>query len=107
MFKRIALLALLVLLGLSLASAKTYTFTVDDPIQAGSVQLKPGDYSLKVDGAQIELMDNAGHRIDVTATVEAADQKFDHTAVFFSSADGTNRLQSIQLGGSKTRVVFQ
>ena len=104
MLKRVAILALL---GVSLASAKTYTFTVSDPTQAGSAQLKAGEYRLKVDGSQVVLMDNTGHQIDVIAKVEAADQKFDQTSVSTSKADGTNRIQSIQLGGSNNRVVFQ
>ena len=104
MLKRVAILALL---GVSLASAKTYTFTVTDPAQAGKVQLKPGEYSLKLDGSQVVLMDRDGRRIDTTAKVESADRKFDQTAISSSKADGTNRIEAIQLGGSKYRVVFQ
>jgi hypothetical protein len=104
MLKRVAILALL---GVSLASAKTYTFTVADPAQAGKAQLKPGEYSLKLDGSQVVLMDGSGRRIDTTAKVESADRKFDQTVISFSKVDGTNRIQAIQLGGSKNRVVFQ
>jgi hypothetical protein len=104
MLKRVAILALL---GVSLGSAKTDTFTVSDPTQAGSAQLKPGEYKLKVDGSQAVLMDNAGHRIDVSVKIEAADQKFNQTSVSISKAVGTNRIQSIQLGGSNSRVGFQ
>lgn len=104
MLKRIATLALL---GVSLASAKTYTFAVADSVQAGKVQLKPGEYSLKLEGSQVVLMDANGHRIDATAKVEAADRKFDQTSVFTSKADGANRIRSIELGGSKNRVVFE
>ena len=52
-------------------------------------------------------MDTSGRRIDTTAKVESADRKFDQTVVSISKVDGTNRIQAIQLGGSKTRVVFQ
>lgn len=104
MLKRIAMLALL---GVSLASAKTYTVTVPDSAQAGKVQLKPGEYNLKLDGSQVMLLDQTGHRIDVSAKVEVADRKFDSTAISISKADGTNRIQWIELGGSKNRVVFQ
>jgi hypothetical protein len=104
MFKRIAIIALLTI---SLVSAKTYSFTVSEPAQAGNTQLKAGEYSLKVDGEQVVLTDNGGHRIDVTAKIEAADQKFDKTAICISSADGAKRIEWIHLGGSKMRVVFQ
>ena len=104
MFKRFAIFALVCV---SVVSAKTYNFTVTIAAQAGNTQLKPGDYSLKVDGTQVVLKDNAGHRIDIGATLEAADQKFNETAVVISNADGTNRIQWIQLGGSNTRLMFE
>jgi len=104
MLKRIALLALL---AVCLVSAKNYTFVVSEPTQAGSVQLKPGEYTVKVAASQVVLIDNDGNRIDVAATVETTDQKFDQTSVWISKTDGTNRLESIQLGGSNTKVVFQ
>lgn len=54
MLKRVAILALL---GVSLASAKTYTFTVTDPaqagkspIEAGRVQPQIGRIASRVDG---------------------------------------------------------
>ena len=109
MSKRIAVLAL-VLVGLLLAGsktgAKTYTITVSDPAMAGSTQLKGGEYRLKVDGAQAVLTDKEGKRIDTTATVETVERKFDRTALITTSTDGTNRILSIELGGSTNRVVF-
>jgi hypothetical protein len=104
MLKRIAILALL---GVSLASAKTYTFSVSEPAQAGQAQLKPGEYSLKVDGPQVLLIDKTGRPINATAKVETVDRKFDQTAISISKADGTSRIQWIALGGSKNKVVFE
>jgi len=104
MLQRIAILALL---GVSLASAKTYTFVVTEASHAGQVQLKPGDYSVKVDGSQAVLMDQAGHRIDATVKIETADHKFDATTVYRSKADGTERIRYIELGGSKNKAVFE
>jgi hypothetical protein len=104
MLKRFAMLALL---AVSLASAKTYTFTVYDSTQAGKVQLMPGEYHLKLDGSQALLMDATGHRIDAAAQVQTTDHKFDQTAVSTSKADGKNRIESIELGGSKIKVVFE
>lgn len=104
MLKRIAILALL---GVSLASAKTYSFVVSEPTNAGQAQLKPGEYSLKLDGSQVVLKDMTGRQIDVTAKVEPADRKFDETAVQSSKTNGTNRIQWVELGGSKNKVVFE
>ena len=104
MLKRFAMFALLCV---SLASAKTYSFTVNDPAQAGHTRLTPGEYHLKLDGSQVVLMDASGHRVDANAAVQAADHKFDQTAVITTKADGTNRINSIELGGSKSKIVFQ
>ena len=104
MFKRIAIIALV---AVSLASAKSYSFTVYDRSQAGAVQLKPGYYHIKLDGSDVVITDNEGRRIDVSAKVEQADQKFSQTAVFTSNAEGAPRIEAIELGGSTIRIVFQ
>lgn len=104
MLKRLAAIALL---GVSLASAKSYTITLSDTCQAGTAQLKPGQYTLKLDGPKVVLIDNKGNRIETTAKIETADRKFDQTAVVISRADGANRVQSITLAGSKSKVIFE
>jgi len=104
MVKRIVMFGLL---AVALASAKTYTFTISDSAQAGNVQLKPGDYHLKLDGAQVVLMDEAGRQLDAAATVEESDRKFGQTSVATSDVDGIHRLDWVQLGGSTHKVVFQ
>jgi hypothetical protein len=104
MLKRLASIALL---GVSLASAKSYTITISQLCQAGGVQLKPGQYTLKVDGPTVVLVDSRGNRIETAAKIETAERKFDQTAIVISRADGTARLQSIALAGSKSRVVFE
>jgi hypothetical protein len=104
MLKRLAIIALL---GVSLASAKSYTITLSDTCQAGSAQLKPGQYTLKLDGSKVVLLDNRGKAVETTAKVETAGRKFDQTAVVISKQDGANRLQSVALAGSKSKVVFE
>ena len=104
MLKRIALIALL---SVSLASAKSYTINLSDACQAGSAQLKPGQYTLKLDGPKVVLVDDKGKSTETTARIETADRKFDQTAISISKTDGANRLQSITLGGSKSKVVFE
>ena len=104
MFKRLTLVALL---GVMLVCAKSYTINISDPATAGGTQLKPGEYRIKLDGAQVVLLDNAGKRIDTTAKIETAEHKFDQTSISVSKADGTNRIISIQLGGSTNRLVFE
>jgi uncharacterized protein YdbL (DUF1318 family) len=100
-------LAMIALLGVSLASAKSYTVTISQACQAGGAQLKPGQYTLKVDNQTVVLIDSKGNSIETAAKIETAERKFDQTAILISNAGGTARLQSITLAGSKSRVVFE
>jgi len=104
MFKR---LAIVVLLAAAVVSAKTYTFTISSATQVGSVQLKPGEYKLKVDGSQVVLTDIGGNRVDTNVTIEAAGKKFAQTSVSTSNTDNGARIISIELGGTSNRVVFE
>jgi hypothetical protein len=69
--------------------------------------LKPGQYSIKLDGSKVMLKDSEGRQIDTTAKVETADRKFEQTSVVVSTKDGVTRIGSKDLGGSNERVVFQ
>lgn len=104
MFNRILILGLL---AIALARAKTYTITLTSRAQAGQTQLEPGDYRLKVDGSAVVFTDKSGQQIDATAKVEETGQKFDHSSVHVSETDGIRRVESIQLGGTNYKVVFQ
>jgi len=104
MFNRIAVL---LLVAVSFASAKTYTFGVSSTAQVGTAELKPGDYKLKVEGTQAVLMDRTGRQIEATAQVESRDRKYSQTAVTSSTESGITRIRSIELGGSNYKVVFQ
>jgi len=104
MLKRIAIIALV---AVSLASAKSYTFTVTEATQAGSAQLKPGTYSLKVNGSDVLLMNGEGQKIDVSAKIESADEKFGYTSVAITKDGGTSRILFVKLGGSRSKVVFE
>ena len=108
MFKRFTILALLSVLLLSAkVFTKTYTFAISDQAIAGNTQLKPGEYHIKLDGAQVVLTDKSGLRIDTTATVETAERKFTDTAVSTSKESGADRILYIELAGSSNKVVFQ
>lgn len=104
MFRRTAIL---MLIGVACLSAKSYTFTLSSPAQAGTVQLKRGEYKLKVDGSQVVLTDQTGHRIETTAAVEDADQKYPQTTLTMSNEDGGPRIVSIELANTTRKVVFQ
>ncbi len=104
MLKRIALVTLL---GVALAGAKDYRIRLTEACQAGQATLPAGEYRVRLDGDRVVLIDKAGRSIETQAKLEAADRKFDQTLISVSKAGGSPRLQSISLGGSKSRVVFE
>ena len=108
MFKKLVILALMsVVLVTAKTSVKTYTVHFSETVTAGSVDLKAGEYKLKVEGTQVVFTDQRGKQIEASATVESTDRKFDRTSITMSTADGTSRLVSIQLGGSNNSVKFE
>ena len=106
--KSLILAGALSLASVCLLSAKTYDISLSAPAQAGTVQLPAGEYHLKLNGDSAVF---TGVRDDKTYTapvkLDAVEQKFDDTAVVTSPGDGGKaRIESIELGGSHTRVEF-
>ena len=103
MFRRITVL---VLLAASLACAKSYHFVVRTPTLVGNTQLKPGEYTLKVDGSQVVLVDRSGEQVSTAARIETTDQTFSQTSVLTTAKDGVVRIESVALSGTHNKVVF-
>jgi len=103
MFKRLLVIAAFSVL---VVAAKNYSFSVSDPSKAGTATLKPGEYTVKVDGDQVVVSDKAGNRVDTAAKLETADRKFEHTAITTIDGDGAKRIVSIEFGGTKYKLVF-
>ncbi|HEV3202182.1 MAG TPA: hypothetical protein VGZ73_29990 [Bryobacteraceae bacterium] len=97
----------LALASLSIASAKSYQITVDEPTQAGTVQLKAGDYRVKVDGSNAVFTNvDSGKSITTPVKVENTGTKHDVTAVQTSKATGRNKMTAIELGGTDETLEF-
>ncbi len=96
------------LLGASMASAKTYTVTVNGPAAIGNSQdsqVKGGDYKLELKGDRVLLKD--GKMVDeFPVQVQNESRKFDSTSITYSSHDGTTRIEEIRLGGTTVKLVF-
>ena len=95
------------MLGLSIASAKTYQVTIDNEMKAGSVTLKPGTYNMKVDASKVMFTDNAGKSVEATGKVVTGDKKFDNTMVDSKQVNGVAEIKEIDLGGTKTKIQFE
>jgi hypothetical protein len=96
----------LVLSSLSMGYAKTYDLVFSAPVKAGSTELKPGEYRLKVKGNTAEFTNIETEKTySAPVKVQDAGKKHDVTAVDTNN-HGTSQIQKIELGGSSTDLEF-
>lgn len=88
----------------ALASAKTYQVDIQEAAKAGNVELQPGQYKLKVEGSQAIFTDSHNKSFTVPAKVENVDRKFPYTSIESANQGGTDTIQAIDLGDSRTQV---
>lgn len=97
----------LAILTLTVASAKTYDVKFTAATKAGDLQLKPSDYTIKIDGSKITFIEAKSKKAFTTdIKVENAPKSFEFTRVDASNEGGTSVLKDIELGGSKIKVDF-
>jgi hypothetical protein len=97
----------LVLSSLSMGYAKTYDLVFSTPVKAGSTQLQPGQYRLKVKGNTAEFTNvDTEKTYSAPVKIENAGKKHDVTAVDTNNENGTSQIQKIELGGSSTDLEF-
>jgi hypothetical protein len=101
------LLAVSLLLGAAVLSAKSYSIHLDQTCMVGTQQIKAGDYKLNVEGTKVVFKNDMGKDVlDVTAKVQNSADKYAYTALEISRVSGTNHITSIHLQDSKTTLVF-
>lgn len=89
----------------SLASAKSYDIVLSAPTKAGSVELKAGEYSLKVKGSTAVFTSvETGKSFTAPVKVQEGSKKYDNTAVDTQKANGEDQIKTIELGGSTTQL---
>ena len=95
----------LTLSSLGIASAKSYDIHLSAPAKAGANELKPGDYTLKVEGSQaIFKSEDSAKSFSVPVKVEQGDRKFNYTSLESTNEGGMDTIHVIDLGGSKTKL---
>ena len=106
--KKAIAIGVLSLSSMFILSAKSYEITLNSPTKAGTVQLKPGQYNVKVEGSNVVFTDvtNASKKFTTPAKIQEGDKKFSDTKVQSSKQGDTDTIEEIQLGGSKTKVGF-
>jgi hypothetical protein len=105
--KKIFLAGVLSLASLSIVSAKSYEIVLSATTKVGAVELKPGQYTLKVQGTNAIFTSVDTYKSYTTPVkVQNSDTKFDSTKVQSAKQGETDQIQEIDLGGSKTKLGF-
>jgi hypothetical protein len=105
--KSLLIVGALTLSSLGIASAKSFDVVLGAPTMAGNVQLKAGEYKLKIEGSQAVFTDaESSKSFTVPVKVENADKKFDQTTVETTSQNGMDNIRVIDLAGSTTKLEF-
>lgn len=91
--------------GLAVASAKTYSIDLFQPVMLGGTQLKPGHYTVEVQGDKAVLRNG---KLEGEAAVKMEDnaQKYERTSVVLLKDGGEMHIQEIHIGGTKMKLVF-
>jgi hypothetical protein len=98
-------LSLLLLAGVSLVNAKTFSLTLFENSTVGGTQLKPGTYKLEVMDQKV-IIRNDKQAGEAPIKIENSDTKYSSTTVRYRTDDGRNNIQEIRLGGTKMKIVF-
>ena len=97
----------LVFSAVAFAGAKTYDLSLSSATAAGSVQLAPGEYKLKVEGSNAIFTGTQNHQsFTVPVKIENGNEKYNLTSMDTTGEGGTVKITSIELGGSKTKLEF-
>jgi hypothetical protein len=95
------------LASVAFAAGKTYYVTISKAAKAGSVELAPGEYQLKVNGTTAVFTNRQHESFTTAVKLEEAAKKSPHTAVDSSEAGAKELIHSISLEGSKTKLDFE
>jgi hypothetical protein len=107
MKKSVFLAGILAASSLCFGYTKSYEITLANATKAGNVQLKAGQYRLKVEGDKAVFTDmDTDKQFSVPVKVENAAKKFDETRLDTNSDGKTDTIKDIQLGGSTTQIDF-
>ena len=90
-------------LALAVASAADYKFNLSLPMQAGSTQLKPGEYKVSVEGDKAIFKRGKETVAEVPATLEKNTQKYSVTS--FESSD--SKLKELHIGGTDVKITLK
>ena len=103
--KSLLIVGALTLASIGVASAKSYEVVLTAPAMAGSTELKPGEYKLKVQGSEVVFTDENAKSVSVPVKIENGSKKFGYTSVESTNKGGMDTIQAIDLANSNTRLM--
>jgi len=99
------LLISFVVAALAAAGAESFRISLYEPAVVKGKELKAGDYNLSVKSDSVTLAQGKT-KLEVPAKVENSDKKFTQTKIRYNENNGKLSIREIQLGGTKTRLLF-
>lgn len=106
--KNLFLAGALMVASLTLASAKTYDFSLAAPSQVGPITLAAGHYTLKMLGGDVVEFTNldTNKKAMVEVKINNLGDKVDATSVNLKDEAGTQRVTSIDLQDTGSKLEF-
>jgi hypothetical protein len=87
----------------AMAASNTFHVTFEEAAWINGTQVKAGDYKIQIEGDKA-IIKSGKTMVQAPAKLEMADHKFASTGVVM---DDKQKVQEIQIGGTKDRIVFQ
>lgn len=102
----LAVLALIASAG-NVTKFSVYQVSFFKAVTVNNLELKAGDYKIAVGDAKVTITPAAGGSpVLVPVKIESVATKYDGTVVTYESRGGKTVISEIDLGGSKTKLVF-
>jgi hypothetical protein len=87
------------------ANAETYHLNLVHSSTVQGTEVKAGGHKMDLKDGQLTIQ-NGKQMLEVPIIVEEADQTFRSSSVVYKQDRGKYSIEEIQLGGTKTRLVF-
>src|SRR5947199_6003639 len=90
--------------SLCFAGQKSYDVIFSAPATVGGVQLKAGEYKVKVEGTNAVFTDKNYKSVTAPVKVETGSKKFQYTDIDASKDGNVDKVNAIEFGASSTRL---
>ncbi|MCW5964222.1 MAG: hypothetical protein KIT83_09295 [Bryobacterales bacterium] len=105
MLKKVLFLTAILLLSVSVASAKTFTVKLHQASMVEGKELKPGNYKVELTDSKATIT-NGKETVETAIKTEESNERFGQTSVRYTDAEGKMKIREIRVGGTNTKVVF-